>query len=46
MYTAHGANWAARGRPVSRCRGVCTTDLPDDPPAGSCRSRWTRPWKV
>ena len=25
-YTARGANWAARGRPVSRRRGVCTTD--------------------
>ena len=32
--------YAARlpsARPVSRCRGVCTTDRPDDPPAGSCR---------
>src|SRR5262249_15459356 len=26
IYTAHRANWAARERPVSRCRGVCTTD--------------------
>jgi hypothetical protein len=30
MYTARGANWAARGRPVSRCRGVCITDRPND----------------
>jgi NADPH2:quinone reductase len=33
--------YAARlpsARPVSRSRGVCTTDRPDDPPTGSCRS--------
>src|SRR6185312_10102374 len=46
IYTARGANWAARGRPVSRHRGVCTTDRPDDPPTRSCRSSWKRPWKV
>src|SRR5581483_9139608 len=46
IYTAHGANWAARGRPVSRCRGVCTTDRPDDLPTGSCRSSWKRPWRL
>src|SRR5215831_4647291 len=46
IYTAHAANWAARGRPVSPCRGVCTTDRPDDPPTRSCRSSWKRPWKV
>src|SRR5579859_509160 len=26
IYTAHGANWAARGRPVSRPSGVYVTD--------------------
>src|SRR6202021_2585424 len=26
--------------------GVCTPDRPDDPPTGSCRSSWKRPWKV
>src|SRR6516225_3905821 len=46
IYTAHHANWAARGRPVSQCLGVCPTDRPDDPPTGSCRSSWNRPWKV
>jgi hypothetical protein len=41
IYTAHGANWAARGRPVSQRRGVCITDRrttrPPDraPPAGT-----------
>src|SRR4051812_37234373 len=45
MYTAQVANWAAHGRPVSRCRGVTTTDRPDDPPTGSGRSSWKRPWR-
>jgi len=45
-YTARGANWAARGRPVSRRRGVCITDRPDDPSAGSCRGSGEQPWKV
>ena len=44
VYTARGANWAARGRPVSRRRGVCITDRPDDPSAGSGRGSWKRPW--
>jgi hypothetical protein len=35
MYTARGANWAARGRPVSRRRDVYITDRPDDPPAAA-----------
>jgi len=26
IYTAHGANWAARGRPISRRCGVFTSD--------------------
>jgi hypothetical protein len=38
-----GANWAARGRPVSRRRGVFITDRPDDPSAGSCRGSWNDP---
>jgi hypothetical protein len=31
MYTARGANWAVRGRPVSRRPGVPITDGPDGP---------------
>src|SRR5207248_5914174 len=46
IYTARGANWAARGRPVSRRRGVCITDRPNDPGAGSCRGSWERPLEV
>src|SRR6202040_1713699 len=46
IYTARGANWAARGRPVSRRRGVCITDRPNDPSAGSCRGSWERPWRL
>ena len=46
IYTARSANWAARGRPVSRSRGVCITDRPDDPPTGSCRGSWERPWRL
>jgi hypothetical protein len=35
MYTARGANWAARGRPVSRRRDLYITDRPNDPPAAA-----------
>jgi hypothetical protein len=35
MYTARGANWAARGRPVSRRRDVYITELPNGPPAAA-----------
>jgi len=35
MYTARGANWAVRGRPVSRRRGVSIIDGPDDPGVGT-----------
>jgi len=38
IYTAHGANWARRGRPVFRSLGVCTTDLSDDP--ASATPKW------
>ena len=37
------ANWAARGRPVSRRRGVCITDRPNDPSAGSCLAQQEEP---
>jgi hypothetical protein len=44
VYTPPGGT--ARGRPVSRRRGVCTTDRPNDPSAGSCRGSWKRPWRL
>src|SRR5215472_15561361 len=44
--TARRANWAACQGPVSRRRGVCITDRPDDPSAGSCRGSSKRPWRL
>jgi len=35
MYTARGPNWAVGVRPVSRRRGVCITDGPDEPGIGT-----------
>jgi hypothetical protein len=35
MYTARGANWAARARPVSGRRGVFIIDRSDDPSLGT-----------
>jgi DNA-binding CsgD family transcriptional regulator len=44
IYTVRRANWAARGRPVCRRRGVFITERPDDPERRIVPRQLERPW--